>query len=120
MIVDETKYSNKQLWKRRIRNAPSAPRSESEIQLYVLWNGEGLPTAAQKRDSLLWAAWVLKTGLIYKVVFVRQPGATEYRYFSDEKEALAEYKRLSKTELPRSKDVDYGFPLVPDDTDEVP
>lgn len=103
------------VWKRRIRNAPSATRSDTEITLSIEWlteeNAPALPTVATRKDPLLWSIWTLKTGWVYKVSLIPELGAnTEWQKFTSEREALADYKRKVK-QFPRSKEVDYGFPL---------
>lgn len=115
-VLDESKYQHKTMWRRRVRNAPSAPSSDHEIHLYVLWNPVGRkerPTKSDWNDPLLWSVWMLGSGMVFKVVEATR-GGNMYpktgRYFTDKKEALAEYKRLVK-DFPRSKDVDYEFPL---------
>jgi hypothetical protein len=107
------------MWKRRIRTSPSAHYSDMEITLLVEWeteaNEDALPKAATRKDPLLWAIWVMRTEWTYRVNLLRVPGSVpESQTFKSEKLALAEMKRLAKVEFPRSKNVDYGFPL--DDT----
>lgn len=106
------------VWKRRIRNAPSAGRSDKEIILSIHWttagDGPALPTTAQRKDPLLWSIWTMKTNWMYMVRLKIERGGTEDAWeFKGEKDALAQYKHLVK-DFPRSKDVDYGFPV--DDT----
>lgn len=115
MVVNESEYKQKLVWKRRLRNAPSAQASDFEIHLIVLWNPIGakyMPTPTDIKDPLLWSIWQLRSGMLFKVVSGYQAAlpSAEGVYFSDRKEALAEYKKRVK-EFPRSKEVDYGFPL---------
>lgn len=115
MVVNESGYKQKLVWKRRLRNAPSAQASDFEIHLTVLWNPVGAkyhPTQTDVKDPLLWSIWQLRSGMVFKVSSGYKSGiaAGEALYFSDKKEALAEYKKRVK-EFPRSKEIDYGFPV---------
>lgn len=109
MDVNENSYHHKHTWKRRFRNAPSAKASDYEILLKVLWNPIGQkerPRATDLKDPLLWAIWLMGSGMIFCVM----SGLDVTRYFVSKKDALAEYKRRVK-EFPRSKEVDYLFPV---------
>jgi len=92
--------------------AASAPPSEREERLYICWNGDDLPTKAQRGDPLLWSIFTLKSGWSYLVTTA--PHGREHvdeKYFTDEKEALREYKKRVKA-FSRSKEIDYGLPIV--------
>lgn len=105
------------LWKRRCVMAPSAPQTEKEEHLYVLWNrpdkGPNLPTKRTLDDPILSSLWIMETGWCYAV------GTSEKGFmgahvadvivFRGKKEALDEYKRRSKM-FRRSKEINYGFP----------
>lgn len=115
MVVNESGYKQKAMWKRRLRNAPSAQASDFEIHLIALWNPVGkkyLPTKTDVKDPLLWGIWQFSSGMVFKVVSGYKSGvaAGEAMYFSDKKDALAEYKKRVK-DFPRSKEIDYGFPV---------
>jgi hypothetical protein len=103
------------VWKRRLRNAPSAQSSDKEIILAVVWktkeNEDARPTATVRKDPLLWSIWVMKTEWTY-VVYTKNTfgGQGDPIEFSSEKDALAEYRKRVK-DFPRSKEVDYGFPV---------
>jgi hypothetical protein len=105
-----------QVWKRRLRNAPSAKSDGREIILSIHWvtneTDPALPTTATRKDPLLWSIWLMKTGWVYLVYEMHGGigGAIDPKEFRSEREALTEYKRRVKT-FPRSKEVDYGFPL---------
>jgi hypothetical protein len=110
---NEAAYRHKWPWLRRLRNAQSAEYSEREIALDVLWNSVGdkiLPTHYDLKDPLLWGIWQLGSGMIFKVedrVGTRTVAAS---YFASKRDALAHYKWLVKG-FPRSKEIDYGFPV---------
>lgn len=115
MVVNESGYKQKLVWKRRLRNAPSAQASDFEIHLTVLWNPVGTkyrPTPTDVKDPLLWGIWQFSSGMVFKVVSSYKGGVPvgEPMYFADKKEALAEYKKRVKN-FPRSKEIDYGFPV---------
>lgn len=116
-------FDNVYLWKRRLRLAPSASFSNDEIHLYVCWNGRERPSTAILKDKLLYGIFAMKTGLCYGVSNAEPPGAfggstfTMSKVIGDKKAALEEYKRRVKN-FPRSKEIDYGFPVdevVPSD-----
>lgn len=110
------------LWKRRGVIAPSAPQTDREVHLYVLWNkppdGNAYPTKSIMDDPILSSIWIMKTGWCYAV------GTSDRNYlgphvgnviiFRDKKAALDEYKHRSKS-LVRSKNVDYGEPAYEND-----
>jgi hypothetical protein len=110
-------YGMVYLWKRRSVIAPSAPQTEREEHLYVLWNkpekGPERPTKHMLEDPILSSLWVMKTGWCYAVGtsvkgFMGNHVANVVVY-AERKSALEEYKRRSKN-LTRSKEIDYGFP----------
>ena len=83
--------------------------------MYVLWNPVGVkerPTPTDLKDPLLWGIWQFGSGMVFKVKSSYKGGVAvgEEKYFADKKEALAEYKKRVK-EFPRSKEIDYGFPV---------
>jgi len=114
------------LWKRRCVMAPSAPQTDREEHLYVLWNkpekGPERPTTRTLEDPILSSLWVMETGWCYAV------GTSEKGFigahvadvivFMEKAGALEEYKRRSKM-FRRSKEVDYGFPCDTVTSDEI-
>lgn len=119
MNVNEYQYQCAWRWKLRIRTAPSAPKSDREISLHILWNpiGEKLrPSKLDLKDDLLWTVWVFGSGMVFKVKDRPDKArGEEVWYYASKKEALAHYKKLVK-EFPRSKEIDDGFPVY--DADE--
>jgi len=118
-------YDMVYLWKRRLVMAPSAPQTEKEEHLYVLWNrpdkGPNLPTRRMIDDPILSSVWIMETGWCYAV------GTSEKGFmgthvadvivFMEKKAALDEYKRRSKM-FRRSKEIDYRFPCDEVESDE--
>ena len=107
------------IWKRRLRTTISSNPSDKQIILAICWSTRdddaALPQKAIKDDPILWNIWCMRTGWRYKV-WIERAGVMAHidnADFKDEKDALAEYRRRAK-EFPRSKDVDYGYPV--DDT----
>lgn len=113
-VLNGRTFKSRHLWKLRHRNAPSAPVSEREICLYVYWNGDEFPSQVTWKDPLLRSLWVLKTDWTYAVE-VREPGTSRFlpTTTQNEKEALKLYRAEVK-KFPRSKEVDYGRPIMDD------
>lgn len=111
--------NHEHVWKRRVRTTISANPSDKEILLAICWTTQypddaALPRKAVKDDPILWNIWRMKTGWSYKV-WIKRPGVSriDEKEFKSEADALADYRARCK-EFPRSKDVDYGYPV--DDT----
>jgi hypothetical protein len=117
-VLNGRTFKSRHLWKLRHRNAPSAPKSEKEICLYVYWNGDDFPTETQWKDPLLRSLWVLKTEWTYAVE-IRVPGSSEFlpTTTQDERAALKLYRAEVK-KFTRSKEVDYGRPIMDDGSPE--
>ncbi len=110
--------NHEHVWKRRLRTTISANPSDKEIVLAICWSTKdgdpALPHKSIKTDPVLWGIWCMKTGWRYKV-WIKRPGVSriDESEWKTEAEALADYKARCR-EFPRSKDVDYGYPV--DDT----
>lgn len=115
MIRSDFKQSRP--WKRRSRTSPTSPATTREELLVVCWNGDDfyIPRS-QWNDRMLRDIFCMKTDLTYFVVTTKwgQEVAIETRSYKDQKEALADYRRRCK-DFRRSKEVDYGFPLEPEE-----
>lgn len=116
------KFDMVYLWKRRSVFSPTAPQTDREEHLYVLWNkppdGPAHPTKSMMDDPILSSIWIMKTGMCYAVGSSDKgffgPHVRNVVIFYEKKSALEEYKRRVKT-LRRSKETDYGEPLYEDE-----
>lgn len=116
-MSDLPKFDMIYLWKRRSVISPSAPQTDREEHLYILWNrpekGVDRPTKTVMKDPILRGIWLMKTGWCYAVSTSDKgymgPHMTNILIYQDKKAALEEYKRRVKT-LTRSKEIDYGEP----------
>lgn len=114
------------LWKRRGVMSPSAPQTDREEHLYVLWNkpekGPERPTAHMLKDPILSSLWVMETGWCYAVGTSAKgymgSQVADVIVFTEKNGALEEYKRRSK-DLRRSKEVDYGYPVEDTSDSEI-
>lgn len=119
-------YDMVYLWRRRSVIAPSAPQTDREEHLYVLWNkpekGHERPTTLTLEDPILSSLWVMKTGWCYavgtSVKGFMGSHVSDVIVYREKKAALEEYKRRSKA-FRRSKEVCYEFPCDTVDSDEV-
>lgn len=111
VYMDAPTFRYKYLWKLRERNAPSAPSSSRYIKLHIFYDGDQMPTRVIWRDPLLRSIFIMKARWTYGIE-VGEGGATgNLTLYPDEKAALEAYKKECK-DFPRSKEVDYGFPVV--------
>jgi len=114
---DLPKFDMVYLWKRRSVISPSAPQTDREEHLYILWNrpekGVDRPTKTVMHDPILRSIWLMKTGWCYAVSTSDKgymgPHMSNVLVYQDKKSALEEYKRRVKN-LRRSKEIDYGEP----------
>jgi hypothetical protein len=106
------KWTHTHYWKRRERTAPSAPHSDKEIVLAVVWNGEDIPPPrAHEKDPILWGLWMMKSDWTYVVATRYHETSHRWKewenasFFKNKKDALKEYRRRVK-DFPRSKEVE--------------
>lgn len=114
------------LWKRRGVTAPSAPQTNREEHLYVLWNnrpskGPERPTKCVLNDPIFSSLWIMETGWCYAVGTTREgffkPELSDVLVYAERSGAVHEYRRRVK-DLTRSKEVDYGFPWADTSVEE--